>query len=294
MPHLWSKPGSLVTAFSTSHPGISLVNLIKKHCLPLQVIRGSCFSRGLKCSALQVPIFYKINIDKRPQDHARFFIFYFTCLWVKPFNSFNLSSKKTFCLIWRYKQQRIFPFPQQCCTPGWKIRISDISDLTYQTFCLAEGKYLSALKQEFFYMLEWKMMGAFKHVIVQALCAPSHTQTHPWGIQDTHGGASWVFCHIHLRQGCDTWEPGLKWTWGHQASDLWQLHPALSSSWWFNSFLTHLTHFDKPKHSLSIGLLSKTEICELKDTKKMLIFLDTVFPTAKKKLSEWWFIPNWL
>uniref|UniRef100_A0A8C5IQ45 Uncharacterized protein n=1 Tax=Junco hyemalis TaxID=40217 RepID=A0A8C5IQ45_JUNHY len=82
-------------------------------------------------------------------DH-RIILFYFTCLLVKPFNSLTLSSKKTSCLVWRYKHQRIFPFPQQCCTPGWKIRISDIPDLTCQKFCLAEGKYLSALKPDFF------------------------------------------------------------------------------------------------------------------------------------------------
>lgn len=79
-----------------------------------------------------------------------FFLFYFICLWVKPCNSCNLSPKKTSCLTWRCKHQRIFPFPQQWCTPGWKIRTSDISDLTSKTFCLAEGKYLSVLKPAFF------------------------------------------------------------------------------------------------------------------------------------------------
>lgn len=115
-----------------------------------------------------------------------FFLFYFACLWVKPCNSCNLSSKKTSCRIWRYKHQRISPFPRQWCTPGWKIRTSDISDLTSKTFCLAEGKYLSALKAAFFQVLEWMMTGAFKHVTVQGLCAWS--QAHP--------GHTWVLCQL--------------------------------------------------------------------------------------------------
>lgn len=117
-----------------------------------------------------------------------FFLFYFICLWVKPCNSCNLSPKKTSCLTWRCKHQRIFPFPQQWCTPGWKIRTSDISDLTSKTFCLAEGKYLSVLKPALFQVLEWMMMGAFKRVITQGLCAWSHIQAHP--------GHTWVLCQL--------------------------------------------------------------------------------------------------
>lgn len=293
MSHLWSKPGSLVTAFSTSHPGISLVNLIKKHCLPLQVICGSCFSRSLKCSALQVPIFYKNNIHKRPLDHVTFFLFYFTCLWVKLLNVFNLSYKKTSCLIWRYKHQRIFPFPQQCCTPVWEIRISDFFGLTCKTFVWLKEKISMPLNQFFFQMLEWKIMGAFKHVIVQALLLHL-TPRHIPGVSRTHMG---------VPAGCSVTSISDKAeTSGNQVcsenGDTRHLPcdncTLLSSSWWFNSNEDVCPYFDKPKDSLSVMLLWKTEICELKDTRKIMIFPEIVFPTAKKKLSEWWFILNWL
>lgn len=206
-----------------------------------------------------------------------FFLFYFACLWVKPCNSCNLSSKKTSCRIWRYKHQRISPFPRQCCTPGWKIRTSDISDLTSKTFCLAEGKYLSALKAALFRCWsEWWWVHSNMSLYGVFVLDPRHTQ-------DTHGCfASWVFCQTDLRQVCDTWEPGLQWKWGHWASDLWQTGRMRTEQGVVNPGEDICLHFDKPECCLSVVLLWKTEICEPKDTWKVLIFLKIVFPTAKK------------
>lgn len=285
--HLWSKPGSLVTVFSTYHPRISLVNLVKI----LSSLAGYLWFQIFWDVVLyKFLFFYKINIHKRPQDHVTFFPLLFhlslgqTLQFLRPRRQPVLSGAVN---------TRDFPFPQQCCTPGWKFRISDISDLTYKTFCLAEGKYLSALKPAFFFFFrlwsEWWWVHS--NMLLYRLCVLNPTPRH---IPGAPRGVSWVLCHINLRQDCGTWEPGLPWKWGHQASDLWQLHPALSSSWQFNSIEDVCLHFDKPKPSISVVLLWKAEICELKDTWKMLIFLETVFPTAKKKLSEWWFIPNWL
>lgn len=126
----------------------------------------------------------------------------FSYLWVKRCNLCNLSSRMTSCLIWRYKHQRVFPFSQQWCTPSWKIRISDTSDLTCKTFCLAEGKYLGVLKPILFQMLKWIMMAAlisFKCVTehaVQRPCTPSCAQPRPWSIKDTCMGVVLGGCWV--------------------------------------------------------------------------------------------------
>ena len=49
-------------------------------------------------------------------------------------------------------------------------------------------------------------------------------------------------------------------------------------------------HFDKPKCYLVVQIW-KTEICEQKSSMENADFLEIVFPTAKKKLYEW-YIPN--
>lgn len=157
-------------------------------------------------------------------------------------------------------------------------------------FVWLKGNISVPLKQLYFQMLEWMMMGAFRHVIVQALCAWCHTQTHPCCIQDTHRGDSWMFCqtrlwHLGTRSAVKMGTLGICPVTATPCSVLIltvQLRGRCLPSFW------------QAKTFSFSGAATKIEICELKDTWKMLIFLEIVFPTAEKKLSEWWFIPNWL
>lgn len=229
----------------------------------MQVICGSCFSHILRCSALQVPMFHKINIHKRPQNHITFFFSSF----ISPVS----GSNPAILAICHPRRHPVLSGgintrePSHSLSSGRKIRISDISDLTCRTICLAKGKYLSALKPAFFFFRCWsECWWVHSRYCAGSVCWMSHPDTslvHPGHTQ----GASWVFCQMHLRQSCDTWEPGLQWKWGQQASDLWQPHLALSSSWQLNSNKGVCLHFDKPKCSPSVVLLRKTEIYELKD-----------------------------